>query len=394
MIHWCLMVLAAGWAATEQETLYGDATLQQWQERLGHLDPADRRNAPSVPALIEIIEDDALASDVRRPFAMTLGRMGEVARDAIPVLVAQIERRHELDKPTYSWAARALGLYGVHARPAVPVLVDLLFDEEIPQGARTLPIEALARVGTSHPEVMPALIRLLQYEGQDTSKVNEAEASVFRELAAEALAFIGPEADLAAPLLVRSVRNREETRAVRRKAIVALGAMGGRAALAVPALMETLEFEEAEPLRVVASEALGKIGAAALPLLERYLRHPDPQVRCYAARGIAQMGAQARPAQRALRDGLSDSDPDVRLALCQSLGALEADAAVYMPVLIELLSSDARQVRMQAMRALTSQKDKTGRYRTQLEELARHADVAVRAVARKTLQQLDRSSDQ
>ena len=265
----------------------------------------------------------------------------------------------------------------------MPALVDLLFDEDIPQGDRTLPIEALARIGTAHPEVLPALIRLLQYEGDDSSKVTTAQASVFRELAAEAFSYIGPDADLAAPLLVRAVRNVQETDAVRRKAIVALGSMGGRAALAVPALIETLEFEQVDALRAVASEALGRIGAPALPVLQRYLQHSDPQVRGYAAQAIARMGKQARPALSTLVAAPSDPDHAVRMALCDSLEAMNADTASYVPQLIQLLASDSRQVRMRAMRLLLKLGPQVRPYVSQLQQLQNHSSSAARAMGAK-----------
>ena len=103
---------------------YGGLTLDQWQRQLGQLDPADPHSARVVPALIAIIQDDDLAADVRRPFAVTLGRIGLPARDAIPVLIAQIENRKRISKPTYVWAARALGLFGLHAKEAAPALID------------------------------------------------------------------------------------------------------------------------------------------------------------------------------------------------------------------------------------------------------------------------------
>jgi HEAT repeat protein len=306
------------------------------------------------------------------------------------VLIAQIEHRDQLDQPTYAWAARALGLYGVHARRAVPALVDLLFDEEIPQGYRMLPMEALARIGTRHPEVMPALLRLLQYQGEDATKVSPAEASVFRELAAEAIAVVGADADLAAPLLVRAIRNPQETAAVRRKAIVAVGALGPRAELAVPALIETMELGDTEALRVAASEALGKIGTPALPLLQQYLQHPAPDVRCYAAQGLAAMGPQARPALAALTAALADPHAEVRMAICESCAAIPLAPDTFMRQLIELLASDSRQVRMRAMRLLIKLGPQVDPFLPQLQALQSHHDSSVRAIARKTWEQLER----
>jgi HEAT repeat protein len=382
------MILLSSVASAEAE-LYGGLTLEQWQERLSEINPADPRSAAYVPAMIEVIGDEGIPSDVRRPFAVMLGRMGPFAREAVPLLAGQIERRHEVDEPTYAWAARALALMGTHARAAAPVLVELLFDEEIPDGDRTLSVEALARIGPTHPAVMPALIRLLQYRGLDPSQVSATRAAHFRELAAEALTLIGPDADMAAPLLIRAVRNRDESESVRRKSIVALGAMRGRAALAVPALLEVLEFERPIALRMAAGEALGDIGEGALPFLQRYLQHSDATVRRYAAQAIGRMGKQAQPALSVLVTALQDEDPEVRIAICESLVSCDADPALYMLTLINLLASERRQVRVSAMRLLTELGPRTQPYWPEIHALEASSSAAVRAVVRKTLEALD-----
>lgn len=390
MMYLCLIVATASTLTGDDPVRYGGATLPQWQTRLGQLDPTDPGNAAAVPALIAIIDDERLSSEVRRPFAMMLGRMGAISRDAIPVLVEKLERRDPSGEPTYAWAARALGLYGVHARSAVPALVDLLFDERFPQHYRTLSIEALARIGTDHHDVMPALIRLLQYRGEDPEKVTPAQASVYRELAAEALSVMGPDAEMAAPLLIRCVRNPQETDAVRRKAIVALGAIGPRAALAIPALVEVLELSQDETLRTGASEALGKIGPPALPMLQRYLQHPDAATRRYAARSIALMGKQAQPAVRTLIAALNDPDPPVRVTICESLYTTTAAPDAYIPQLIELLTCDDRQVRVRAMRLLIKLGQLVQPHLDQLRQLESHSSAATRSVVRRTLRELSR----
>ncbi len=380
--------LAQAAAVSDAARQYGGLTLEQWQERLGHLDPADPQSASAVGPLLEIVQDDALSAPERRPFAITLGRMGTAATDAIPFFITQIERRRELKEPTYLWSAQALGLYGIHARQAAPALIDMLFDEDLPRAYRTLPVEALARIGTAHPDVLPALIRLLQYEGHDKSKVNAADASVFRELAAEALAIIGPEADLAAPLLVRAIRDTHESDSVRRKAINALGAMGSRGALAIPALIETLEFEQSAALRSAVRDALGKIGQPALPTMIQYLRHTDPQVRLYVAGGIGKMGAAGQPAIPTLIAALQDPDDEVRLAVCEALQAVGVEPEQFVRPLVKLLRSDQRQVRMGAMRLLIALGAKMQPYLELLQELQDDSRADVRAVARKTLERL------
>ncbi len=368
--------------------LYGGLTLSQWQERLGTFDPSDPHNATAVPALIAILQDSELSADERRPFAMTLGRMGTTATSAVPVLIAQIQQRRELGKPTYSWAARALGLFGVHAKDAAPALIDLLFDEDIPRGERTLPVEALARIGTAHPEVMPAMIRLLQYEGFDRSRVSASDAALLRELAAEGLAMMGPEADLAAPLLMRVVRDRREGESMRRKAMVALGSMGERAALAIPALVETLEFEESRALREAAGESLGRIGAPAASIMLQYLQHSDPKIRLNVARGLGSKKLASEQVVSTLVATLDDPDDEVRLAVCESLAVLTPDASSYAAALVQLLTSPQRQVRMGAMRLMVDSDEKVGPYRHLLLELRDDPRSEVRSIVEKTLAKL------
>ena len=212
----CVATLLAGSLpslARADEKRYDGLTLSEWQQRLGHLNPQDPGSESVVQGLIEIINDEALPAPVRRPFAVTLGRIGPRAVQAIPALIDKVERRHETGDDSYVWAARALGLYGLHARAAVPALVDLLFDESVPRSYRQLPLEALAQIGTSHPGVLPAIIRLLQYQPPTSSSLSEADASVLRELAAETLAIMGQDAYLAAPCWCASCAMRTKPRA-------------------------------------------------------------------------------------------------------------------------------------------------------------------------------------
>ena len=252
-----------------------------------------------------------------------------------------------------------------------------------------MPIEALARIGTAHPDVLPALIRLLQYEPSDERKVSAADASVFRELAAEALTIVGPEADLAAPLLVRAVRNPRESQAVRRKAIIALGAIGPRAAIAIPALVESIVFDESPALREAAGEALGKTGPAALPVLSQYLQHTDPKVRYCAVLGLRQMSRQGAAAAAPLAALLTDEDDEVRVAVCEALQTIGVDAGSFAPVLIDLLTSELRQVRMRAMRLIVKLAPQMHAHLDLLRSLESDPRGHVRSITRTTVRNLE-----
>lgn len=396
-MRWLGSLVVLSWASCgvllaahqEIEKRYDGLTLRQWSDRLGQLDPRSPEAAELVPALIAIIADEELPSEARRPFALTLGRIGGPARGAVPVLIAQIQQRDRLTEPTYLWAARALGFMGVDAQDAAPALIDLAFDPDVPVAFRTLPIEGLARIGAAHPAVLPALVRLLQYQPRPGDAISAAEASVLREVAAEALALVGSDAALAVPLLIRAVRNGRESESMRRKSIETLGALGPVSRDATPALLEVLELGTSLTLREVAGNALGQIGGPAVPVLVRSLGHSDPTVRRIAAAGLARAGAQARPAVETLLGLLQDEDAEVRIQVCETLEALGVAAERFVRELIELLTCESRQVRMRAMRLLIALGPRVQPYLDRLRQLGEHERSDVRAVVRTALRQLE-----
>ena len=111
--------------------------------------------------------------------------------------------------------------------------------------------------------------------------------------------------------------------------------------------------------------------------------------RRYAAQAIGRMGKQAQPALSVLVTALQDDDPEVRMAICESLVSCDADPALYMPTLINLLASEQRQVRVSAMRLLTELGPQTEPYWPEIHALETSSSAAVRAVVRKTLEALD-----
>ena len=150
------------------------------------------------------------------------------------------------------------------------------------------------------------------------------------------------------------MRDADETESVRRKAITALGSMGGNASVAVAALTETMEFESSVVLQGAAADALSRIGPAALPVLQQYLRHERADVRRLAAGSLSQMGQGATGAVAAVIRSLADTDDQVRIACCETLHGIGIEPARYAGPLIGLLASNDRQVRMRAMRLLVT----------------------------------------
>jgi HEAT repeat protein len=86
-----------------------------------------------------------------------------------------------------------------------------------------------------------------------------------------------------------------------------------------------------------AAEALGRIGAAAVPPLIVALRSEDPTVRLRAAEVLGRMGPEAADAVEELVRLLNDPDVRVRKAAIRTLGQIGPAAKDAVPALIERL---------------------------------------------------------
>ena len=154
---------------------------------------------------------------------------------------------------------------------------------------------------------------------------------------------------------------------VRRRAARALGELGSQAEPAVAELIETLS-DDGKLVAFEACQALAKIGPPAIPALTKALAHNEVAVRSWAARGLEEIGPEARAAIPALIDSLRDHtisvdyaasalasvgmasvgpllevlrDPQesttARARAAHSLGLIGPRASVAVPLLIEAL---------------------------------------------------------
>lgn len=366
---------------------YAGQPLAYWERLFGELDPKTAFAASIVPGLIEVMADRTVPDNVRRRAATTLGRIGEPAESAVPVLLALLNDPRE-SPAARMWLLRAIGLLGPSARAATPRLVALLFDERAPLPLRQMTLEPLATIGPRHPEAIPALTRLLQYQPAPNGSLVQADAVTLRGLAAEALAVVGRDADLAAPILIRTVRNPAEAELVRRKSLTALGALRERGALAIPALLESLEFDPSEAARDAAAEALVNIGTEALPVLWQGLQHPDVGVRWRIASALGRRKPAEAETLRGLRRAVSDREESVRLHACESLQKLRGADENTVLTAVDLLTSSGRDTRMRAMKLVTAFAPRTGPALERLESLATGPAGPVQQIAAKTLEKL------
>ncbi|MEX0701117.1 MAG: HEAT repeat domain-containing protein [Planctomycetales bacterium] len=373
---------------------YAGRTLDEWRGTMKDLAPADPASAVHVPGLIALVRDPEIPAVTRRQAALTLGRIGPRAADAVPLLIELLSgdsgTNHDPDLATATWAAKALALFGPEARAAAPVLVRLHRDGWRTIGERATAIEALGRIGAAHPAVLPALIETLSAPPSGADRDALRTAAEFRGLAAEALGSIGPPASAAVPALVRAASDEDET--VRRRVIAALGAMRDSAAPAIATLVDALAFDESPAVRDAAAAALGGIGAPAVPTLAHLLADRDQEIRLRSAAALADMGALAEPAVPALETALADEVPAVRLRTAQALWKVARKGDRTVPVAVGLLANRDRQLRIAASRLLVEIAPHDARVADSLRELAESDESHIRRAAQETLEKIARAA--
>ena len=371
-----------------KQPTYSGATLERWNERMKDIDPKSSNAIGMVDPLIAIIRDTRLPGADREPFAAYLARIGRPAKRAVPILADLIDRRHENSNGDHLWAARALALMGEPANSATPSLVELLFDDRMPVSHRQSAVEAIARIGSAHPDTAPALLRLLRY--RTSPQVTAEVAASLRFLAAESIFISGPEtAELAAPLLIRMIRDPRESQRTRRSAIVGLGSLELGGAVAVQPLLEELVIGQDPACRDAAANSLVRIGEPVLPSLRRCLVHPDPEVRwrvAYSLRELVRPTGDLKPDIMKLRE---DQEALVRICACETLVKLwGGDSTDVIDTVISLLEEENRIIRMRAKRLLVTRQTLEPRQIDRLREMSRDNKRYGASVARATLKQL------
>lgn len=196
------------------------------------------------------------------------------ADDPLPALVAALRSADPSDRLK---AAKDLGRLGWLAREAMPALVGALADDE--QKVRETAAQAIGGMG---PDALPALCDILRHEDK-----------YVRRHAVWALAKLGPLARPATPDLCAALNDIDPRTAS--GAAQALGSMGADGGDAVPALAEAMRGTNIVLCRL-AAKALSQIGAPAIATLIAHLQHADPFVRGESALAIGWVGAPARAA--------------------------------------------------------------------------------------------------
>ncbi len=213
-----------------------------------------------------------------------------------------------------SRAADDLGRLGESAAEAIPLLIQALCDVYEP--VRLNAAYALGSIGAS---AVPKLIETLGVEDP-----------IMRRMAAYALAAVG---EPAVPALSEALQHTEDV--VRVEAAYALAQIGNPAVSAIPALMERTKGECVEVRRYLteAFGGLGPIAAPAVPVLtDMVASDEDDQARFEAALALAQIGPAASDAVPVLANAFNDENRYVRdnavLAL-KRIDTPEAESALF-----------------------------------------------------------------
>jgi HEAT repeat protein len=194
--------------------------------------------------------------------------------DPLPDLIRLLRSRTPGDRLR---AAKDLGRLGWLAREALPTLVGALRDED----ARVREASAHA-VGQMGPDALTALVGMLGHEDKDV-----------RRHAVWALGKLGPLARSALGELCGTLKDADPRTAS--GAAQALGNMGADGADAIGALTEAMRGTNIVLCRL-AAKALSQIGPPALATLIAHLQHHDPFVRGESALALGWMGPAARTA--------------------------------------------------------------------------------------------------
>ena len=196
------------------------------------------------------------------------------ADDPLPALVRSLRSQNPTERVR---AAKDLGRLGWLARDAMPALVAALDDDE-----GKVRESAAHAIGLMGPEALPTLIEMLRHDDK-----------YVRRHAVWALGKLGPLARSALPDLCQALKDADPRTAS--GAAQSLGNLGTDGADAVTALAEAMRGTNIVLCRL-ASKALSQIGAPALATLIAHLQHADPFVRGESALAIGWMGATARSA--------------------------------------------------------------------------------------------------
>ncbi len=282
--------------------------------------------------------------------ARAVSAIRPLPKEVIPTLIAQLKVNPSAlpEAPEYAYVrneiADALASFGDLAKEAIPVLIEVVRNTTDPEFARFYrPIVGRDSRGDELP-AMVALRRIGKAAVPKVVELLESDTALVRWQAARILAGIGPDAKEALPALDRSFD--KELRLPMRDfnviaatalALVQLGAepmkpVGELAKL----LMEKEPMVRLETLRELAR--FSRKGESAVMAIIPMLDDPNGEIRVQAADTLRAIGPAAKAAIPALTKKLADMQLLVRRNALQTLRSFGPLAAETIPEITKLLA--------------------------------------------------------
>lgn len=319
------------------------------------------------PALIE----------ARRKAAHLLGRFGERAQPAAPILIAALE-----DEDSVRFAATSsLGMIGPAAREAIPPLIDELNFQN------SVAVSALMRIAPNSEEVSKALIDALLDKKKDedvrqqilmvfqqakpkSQRLDDGLKAIVEGKESEQLKRIArlilgisdvstaqsqPKYTISdLPKLLKQLKDSPNSYGI--EAIIA--SLGPEAAAeAIPVFMDLIEQKKGmmgRPFQFL--RALGSFGTNALPALPLLMKHAQGEQIAEAQvsiMSIGQIGSVAIAAKPVLVSLLDDPNPSLRFPATSALLKIQPDLAPEMlPRILPGLTNTDLNYRLYALGAL------------------------------------------
>lgn len=287
---------------------------------------AKRETDPAADLLIDQLNKGDFL--VKLKALQGLRNLGEKARPAIPLLIQMIEDENPtipgasaaVDVGTISSvgdasscircsAAATLGTIGPEARSAIPTLIGKLKDRD--RFLRSASAKALAGIGVKEDRIVSAIKETL----------GEPDAYI-RIAMAEALADLEPGSKVAISTVTNVLLNDKDAGNRFSAALSLTRTKSSWIQLAIPALITAL-IDPDGSVREQAAYALGEHceeAAIVVPaLIDRLNVDKQSTVRQYAAQALGEFGPEAKQAIPSLTRAVKDTDPDVRILAAQSL---------------------------------------------------------------------------
>ena len=259
----------------------------------------------AAPELAQLALDRSAPAPLRKLAVLSLGRIDSAADESIAVfdqLLSETTRTGDAESPR-SWAIKGIALLGPPARELTPEVVDILKADETAPIDRLLALEALARIGPTHPRTLPAIVAVLDDRtaadaAGDDMLTDEELHRRMRAGAAEVLVLFGASATPAIPSLLRAARDDDEP--LRRAAVASLGATGSP--LVQDPLLDLLLFDESPAVQDTAAAALAQLGADSVDIFVELLADQDSDTHIRAVDGLRRIGPPARSSAAVLEE--------------------------------------------------------------------------------------------